>query len=264
MTTKPALLWSVFIDDASIDGKTSHFGFGTLWVPWRRRGDFTAGIKALREKHGYTSEIKWQKVKRLTLPFYRDLVDWFFRTKWLAFHCIVVPRADLKMELHGNRIEVARMKAVTLLLSKKIEHVLRVNPSVDVEIRVYVDPLPSSYPKADEAMQIIANHIIMGASGRENAVAELRTRDSRTDQGIQLCDLLLGAVVDAFTERSSSKEKAELKHLVASMLGWQDLRADTLPRERKFNIWFLWDCAGQRPVTTRRVSLRYPISARGR
>lgn len=262
MTSEPELQLAVFIDDASIDGKTSHFGFGTLWVPWRRRGDFSAGIKALREKHGYTSEIKWQKVKRLSIAFYRDLVDWFFRTKWLAFHCIVVPRADLKMELHNNRIEVARMKAVTVLLSKKIEHVLRVNPEVDAEIRVYVDPLPASYPKADEAMQIIANHVVKASSGRENAVAELRTRDSKTDPGIQLCDLLLGAVVDAFTQRSSSQEKQELRSLVASMLGWKDLRADTFPTERKFNIWFLWDCAGPRPLDTRPVRLRYPIPAR--
>ena len=59
----------------------------------RSRDHGFALVRALREEHGYYHEIKWRNVKRQALPFYDDLIEAFFKTTWLRFHCCVIERA---------------------------------------------------------------------------------------------------------------------------------------------------------------------------
>ena len=57
-----------------------------------------------------------------------------------------------------------------------------------------------------------------------------------------------------------SDHKRELMKYIASYLGWPDLRADTFPGERKFNIWYFHDPrSGERELHSRRVALRHPL-----
>jgi hypothetical protein len=89
--------------------------------------------------------------------------------------------------------------------------------------------------------------------------------DSKEFEGIQLCDVLLGAVVDTWNEGSTSDHKAALKTHIASYLGWSDIRSDTRPSERKFNVWWLTDQTHpdqQRPIQTRNVRLVHPLPPR--
>ena len=84
-------------------------------------------------------------------------------------------------------------------------------------------------------------------------VDKVITRDSKDTPSIQLCDFLLGAVMDAWQEEASSREKKKLQKLIALYLGWPDLRADTRPIERKFNIWYFHD-QESRPTRRHQVS----------
>jgi hypothetical protein len=53
----------VYSDESGIHGAT-YYGFGTLWMPHERRGDFAGLVADLRAQHRYDYEIKWNKVKR--------------------------------------------------------------------------------------------------------------------------------------------------------------------------------------------------------
>ena len=71
--------------------------------------------------------------------------------------------------------------------------------------------------------------------------------------------------MDAWQEEASSREKKKLQKLIALYLGWPDLRADTGPIERKFNIWHFHDQRrGAREPHTRDVRLVYPSPAEAR
>lgn len=73
----------VYCDESGIDGQV-YYGFGSLWLPWERRGDLTGLIKRLRDAYGCHDEIKWTKVTRRTLPFYKELVTEFFTRTWVS------------------------------------------------------------------------------------------------------------------------------------------------------------------------------------
>ena len=59
----------VYSDESGIHG-ARYYGFGTLWMPWERRGDFQALVADLRSRHRYTDEIKWIHVTRFSRPFW--------------------------------------------------------------------------------------------------------------------------------------------------------------------------------------------------
>ncbi len=252
------LNWLISCDESGVGGAT-HYGFGSLWMRWERRGDFSALVNELREKHGYTHECKWQKVNRRTIDFYRDLVEEFFKRNWLAFHCIVV-RVGAVDKTHHNSWDEARRKHFTMLLTNKIERCIERHRPRDSTFRIWVDPIHSNYQKADEVVEIIANRVLVNALGERRAVDRVLTHDSHDTPSIQLCDLLLGAVMETWVSKSRTREKDSLRRWIAHHLGWDELDADTRPGERKFNVWYFFDPpAGRREATTRAVRLKYPL-----
>jgi len=151
-------------------------------------------------------------------------------------------------------------KHFTLLLTNKINRALRARPDREHTFRIWVDPIPSRCEKADEAVAVIANNVLGQVFGNIRPVDKVITRNSKETPTIQLCDLLLGAVMDAWQQDAKSEPKKKIRQFIAEHLGWENLKADTHPDERKFNIWYFYDpVLGEREVETREVNLKYPI-----
>lgn len=250
----------VYCDDSGLNGAT-HYAFGSLWIPWERRGDFAEIIRALREQHRMFHEFKWTKVDRRFQAFYLDLVEMFFRRPWLMFHCLIVERAVVDKEFHDGDYDLARRKHFAMLLKAKIRDLCSTPGGSKKRYHVRVDPLPSRYAKADQVAERVVNNQLMQAIGHR-AVATLFTRDSKRTSGIALADVLLGAVMDDWCGDSTIAAKQQVKKRIAEHLGWTDLASDTRLSQWKFNIWSFYDpTAGvERRVKTRDVSLRYPMN----
>lgn len=255
--------WLISCDESGVDN-APYYGFGSLWMPWQRRGDFHRMFSQCRDEHKYFYEVKWTRVQARTLAFYKRLVDMFFETRWLAFHCIVVRVAAVDRGRHDGSMDLARRKHFTMLLTNKIVRCKNAQPHGDHTFRIWVDPIASSYRKADEACEIIANRVLASVFGTVRPVDKVLTRDSKDTPSIQLCDLLIGAILAEWRADASSEAKREFRNHVASYLGWDDLRADTQKEERKFNIWFFHDPAAkrEREVVTRTVHLKHPVPGR--
>ena len=247
----------IFCDESGIDG-AQHYGFGSIWMPWERRGDFAKLMRTVMERHRYTSEIKWNRVCKEHLWFFRDLVRTFFETKWLMFHCLVVRKGDIDKTRHDGDYDLARQKHFTMLLRKKIEFFAK--GCTDKTYRIRVDPIASHYAKADEVVQIVGNNQLRQQLGYD-AIHDVIECDSEETLGIQLADLLVGAVVAAWNGKVTSIHKQALQQSIAEYVGWTDLQADMRPDEWKFNVWYFWDptCGGPRRATTREVNLKIPL-----
>lgn len=243
----------VYCDESGIDGQV-YYGFGSLWLPWERRGDLTGLVQRLRAEHRYNDEIKWTGVNRRSGKFFSDLLREFFSRNWLMFHCIVVRKGYVDTARHED-FDVARRKHFAMLLKAKVKFFA--GGEADKAYHVRVDPLPSRYDKADEA----AFKIIGATLKNELNLAPLKslfTVDSKTSPGIQIADFLLGATMAAWQGKAVSEPKIAIQSELAAYLGWNDLRADTHLREWKFNVWYFFDpTAGRaREVATRPVKLK--------
>jgi hypothetical protein len=252
--------WLISCDESGFHG-SAHYGFGSLWMRWQRRGDFLADFRQIRYTHGFNQECKWTHASaRRFLPFYNELISYFFKRRWLVFHCLVVRREVVeKAEYHDNSWDLARRKHYTMLLTQKIRRALRRLPNRQQEFRIYVDPIPSRYTKADEAMQLISQNVLNQEFRHLSPVTSVVTRDSRETPTIQLCDLLLGAVMETWHRRALNSTKLAIRSEIARHMGWKNLDADTHEAERKFNIWYFHDPIREpRKVRTCNVHLLYP------
>ena len=110
----------IYCDESGLHG-TRLTGFGTLWMTYERRGDFQKLWQDLHERHVAPSEVKWEKVKRQTYPFFAALIDEFFARRWLMFHCLLISKQEVNLELHSRDWDLARRKHFTLLLANKIK-----------------------------------------------------------------------------------------------------------------------------------------------
>lgn len=255
-----SLIWQISCDESGTGGMP-YYGFGTLWMSWQRRGDFFRHVEELATRHRYPGEIKWQKANNARFrKLYLELVDYFFQTKWLSFHALIVRKANVKKHLHEGDYDLARRKHFTKMLSTKIRDCIRAHPNRECSFRIVVDPIASRYEKADEVVQIIANNQIEQMSKVKGPIETLLQRDSKQSAQIQLCDFLLGAVMEAWQKEASSRLKKDIQKHIATYLGWPNLEADTMPRERKFNIWYFYDpTLGAREIKTRKVNLIVPF-----
>ncbi len=249
------LRWLVSCDESGVHG-ARYYGFGTLWMRWQRRGEFARMIEDLRTEHRFTQEFKWSKVGPRYFAFYRDLVEAFFKTNWLAFHALVVEKAIVTQE----DIDRARRIHFTKLLTNKIQRCRRSHREREQTFRIWVDPIHSRYAKADEEVEVIANNVLAQVFGKARPVDKVLTHDSHDTPSIMLCDVLLGAVMDAWQQKAESRAKQDLAKWIAKHLGWEDLHSDTQVSERKFNVWVFYDpTRGPRKIATRRVRLLHPL-----
>jgi hypothetical protein len=244
----------VYCDETGTSGLPC-YGFGSLWAPWERRGDLSGFIGDAKEQW-FDQELKWSGVKKSSLPMYRWLVEQFFQRPSLAFHCLLVNRKDVNIKFHARGRQEAMQKHYTLLLANKMKASAEAQP--DRRFRIRVDDLPFGYKKAGEVMGIVANHLTREFDDR-GLVADIVEVDSKTSAGIQLCDVLLGAVASAWQGTPVNPQKKELRSWIAEHLGWRDLHADTYRHEKKFNIWMFHPRGKKiRRAKSRRVNLMYP------
>lgn len=246
----------VCCDESGVHGAV-YYGFGSLWMPWERRGDFHALITDLRGKHAYKEEIKWTRVTRNSAPFYVDLIDAFFRRSWLMFHALIVRRGYTDKSFHKDFDEEKR-KRFAMLIQQKIAYFCDGDESK--RYHVWVDPLPSRYPKADEA----AFKIVSAMLKKDLALKPLErlvTRRAKEVPGIQLADFLLGATLADWQDEATSEHKLCVRRYLAEHLGWPNMRSDTHPSISKFNLWYFHDPLSHRPreVPTRAVKFKLSI-----
>ncbi|WP_439291219.1 DUF3800 domain-containing protein [Lonepinella koalarum] len=251
-------IWHLFCDESGISGKP-YYAFGSLWCNEKFVGKLGSEIALLREKHHCTDEIKWQSANsKRYAEFYNDLINYFFKSDYLYFNCIIVQLAIVNKSFHNGNYETAKKKHFNALICNKITYSLSMNKNR--RFILSVDDLPFSYEKSDESMHIIANNIIRQKTGVENAITELREINSKQCVGVQLCDLLLGAVLSGYQKDSTSERKQVLSKLIAEYLGWDSLAYDTLQNEKKFNIWYFYDpTKGPRLVRSKETNLKYPM-----
>lgn len=251
--------WIIACDESGVHG-SAHYGFGSLWMKYQRRGEFLQDFRNICANHYFDRECKWSKAKSLKHQgFYDELIEYFFKRRWLAFHCLVVRKDAVKRDFHKNDWDLARRKHFTMLLTNKIGKALRRYPERKHEFRVYVDPIASRYKKADEAVEIISNNILNQKIPGASPVRSVITKDSKDTPAIQMCDLFLGAVMETWQQKATNPMKKHIRLAIAKHLGWDELNSDTRPEERKFNIWYFFDPSLEvRRTVTRKVNLFYP------
>lgn len=216
----------VYADEGGVTGQT-YSGFGSLWMPWERRGDFQKIVRELRAAHAHAGSFAANTAPGALLV---DVVDAVFRRRWLAFRCLVTPTTD---------DDARRRSAVVELVSRRVRRDPTQPPAAaPVDLRLRLSRSARLADASGTKPQAAIASAVASALPRDHA---LSVRAARTIDGIELVELLTGLVVSGWERRAISKDRKRVADRVAENLGWGDLAADTVASEWKFNICFVRD-----------------------
>ncbi|SOD03259.1 Protein of unknown function [bacterium JGI 053] len=187
-------------------------------------------IREIKERHGLRRdfEAKWTKVSPAKLPFFRDLVDYFFDDDDLGFRVLIAEKGKLRHREFGQTHDEWYYKMYFTLLKALLVPGHRFHIYLDVK-------------DTRGAEKVARLHEILCSSiydFNRKIIGRLQMVRSHEVEQMQLADLLIGAMSYANRGLDTSPAKRALVARVRQRTGY-NLRSTTLLREQKFNI-FRW------------------------
>jgi hypothetical protein len=187
-------------------------------------------IREIKERHGLRRdfEIKWTKVSPSKLPFFHDVVDYFFDDDDLGFRALIAEKGKLRHGEFGQTHDEWYYKMYFTLLKALLGPGYRFHIYLDVKDTRGAE-------KVARLHEILCSNIY---DFNRKIIGRLQLVRSHEVEQMQLADLLIGAVSYANRGLATSAAKRTLVARVRERTGY-NLRSTTLLREQKFNI-FRW------------------------
>lgn len=204
---------------------------GAVWCAKDDRVNLFNRIKEIKAKHGLkpSFEIKWNKVSKSKIAFYRELINFFFDTDKLNFRALVVgDKNELDHEKYGHTHDT--------FYYKMYFDMLKIIISPHASYYIYLDIKDTQgYEKVNKLQDVICNNHYDFSKKIVKRIQEVRSDEVSL---LQLTDLLIGALSYMHRGLKTSSAKLQLIELIKKRSGYS-LTKNTLPNEKKFNL-FIW------------------------
>lgn len=185
-------------------------------------------IKYLRHKYSYFTEIKWTKLIKKQLEFYKELIDYFFACDFMQYRATLVVN---KSKLQHDKFNRDHNEFYYVVYYYTLKYFLNSND----KFKIYLDYKDTQGGvRTAKLKQILENNY-------ENIMFTII--HSHDSQLIQLSDLFTGAI--GYANRNDIPKTSYIKNELVNYLNekikktcYGDIRS-TKPWEKKFNI-FRW------------------------
>lgn len=196
---------------------------GSIWIPADYREKLKSDINIIKEKFLYRNEIKWNKVAPSVLPFYKELINYFFLNNNIRFRALLVEADKLDMvRFHNDDSELSFYKFYYQLMQHWI---LDFN-----EYSVFID-----HKVNKDRNRIHELWKVLKIANLFSAINNVQALPSNESIGIQLADLLTGIVNGKFNNKVTSQAKKEVISTIENLMGHNI--APTSKTVEKFNIF---------------------------
>lgn len=216
---------------------------GAVYCPASKKDEIFLRLAEFKKKHKLIPkfkknpldnrtyyEIKWNKVSRSQLDFFKDLIDYFFTDDHLSFRVLVVPdKSKLDYEKYGHTHDTFYYKMYFSMLK------VILNPEYGHNIYIDIKDTKSK-EKVQKLEEVLRNDKYDYSKEIIKKVQQVRSHEVEL---IQLADLLTGAISYVNRGLHSNQSKSELIELIRHRSRYSLIKS-TLVKEKKFNI-FIWE-----------------------
>ncbi len=224
--------YSIFCDESC---HLEHDGFPVMCIGYIKIDDkniekYKNKIKEIKHKHHNHAEFKWSNVSRSRLPFYKELIHFFFSHD-LFFRCILV---KYKEKLDHSQYNQGSHDN---FYYKLIYHLLNTGlNSIEDQHSVYLDIKDTNGRVKLLKIDTILRNKFQGKS----PFVKFQHIRSEENIFIQFADFFIGAITyksrNVSQIEGASPIKSELLKLIEENAGY-NLDEGTEPWETKFNIF---------------------------
>ena len=218
----------IYCDESGIEAlsdKTSHkyVAIGGVWISSTYRTELKDKVNEIKQRYNVQGELKWNKVSPKYKDLYSDLVDYFFSTPRIRFRVI-------------------------LINTEKIDNDYFNNSSAELGFYKFYYQLIKHWIYDGNQYDIFLDH---KANGNRNRIKELKSFLVRSNYnaqilqvqalhshesiGIQLADVLTGAVAAKFNNVIVSDTKKEMIRKIEHYIN-EEIKP-TRRTEGKFNVF---------------------------
>ena len=175
-------------------------------------------------------ELKWNKVSKSKIEYYKDVINYFFDDDDLQFRVLVVSnKTDINYEKFNHTHDTFYYKMYFGMLKAIL------NPENSHHIYIDIKDTKSK-EKVHKLEQVLRNDKYDYSKEIIKKVQQVRSHEVEI---LQLADLLVGATAYVNRGLANSKAKNELINLIKHRSKYS-LTKSTLLKERKFNV-FIWE-----------------------
>jgi hypothetical protein len=216
--------------------------FGAVYCPASKKDEIFVRISEIKKKYNLIPkhkkdskenrtfyEIKWNKVSKSQVAFYKEIIDFFFDDDDLSFRVLIVSdKQGLDYEAYGYTHDT--------FYYKMYFNMLKVILNPEYAHNIYIDIKDTkSREKVQKLEEVLRNDKYDFSKEIIKKVQQVRSHEVEL---IQLADLFTGAVSYINRGLSSSVAKTELIEYIKHRSRYSLVKS-TLVKEKKFNI-FIW------------------------
>lgn len=215
---------------------------GAVYCPIDKKKEIVERLHSFKNKHNLIPknkknekdnrayyELKWNKVSKSKIEYYKDVINYFFDDDDLQFRVLVVSnKSVIDYEKFNHTHDTFYYKMYFGMLKAIL------NP--ENSHHIYIDIKDTrSKEKVHKLEEVLRNDKYDYSKEIIKKVQQVRSHEVEI---LQLTDLLVGATAYVNRGLSDSKAKNELVNLIKHRSKYS-LTKSTLLKERKFNI-FIW------------------------
>lgn len=215
--------YEVYCDESGIEAlfdKSAHnyTVIGGIWIPKAYRISLKLELNKIKHNHLVFGEMKWNKVSPAFLDLYKEVVTFFFQNQNIRYRAIIINSANVDHARFNNGCgELGFYKFYYQL----IHHWLNPNNQYDI----FVDYKVNGYKYRINELEKILRY--------SNNVKSVQALPSHESIGIQLADILTGAIASKLNNETTSQSKKEIQDLIEQ---YRPIKP-TVRAETKFNIF---------------------------
>lgn len=216
---------------------------GAVYCPIEKKEEIFERLYSFKVKHNLIPknkkndkdnrtyyELKWNKVSKSKIEYYKDVINYFFDDDDLQFRVLVVSnKTDIDYEKFNHTHDTFYYKMYFGMLKAIL------NPENSHHIYIDIKDTKSK-EKVHKLEQVLRNDKYDYSKEIIKKVQQVRSHEVEI---LQLTDLLVGATAYVNRGLANSKAKNELINLIKHRSKYS-LTKSTLLKERKFNV-FIWE-----------------------
>lgn len=206
-------------------------GIGAIICPKQQAGELFIRIREIKKEHKLKRdyEIKWNKVSKARLQFYKDLISLFFDRSEIGFRAIIIP--DKAILDHKGRNQTHD----DFYYKMYFEMIKAILAPINI-YHIYLDMKDTQGGKKVKKL-----HDVICKSQYDfehEIIKKVEQVQGQQNELIQLCDLITGAIVYCNRGLTGNSSKIELVKMIQKKSGYS-LKQTTLIRETKVNL-LIW------------------------
>ncbi len=202
---------------------------GGIWCPKAKCREINADIRSIKAKYHIKHEMKWVKLSESKKMAYKELVEYFFESKYLHFRVLIIDNKDV---INHEKFKQTHDDWYYKMYFRLIKTIL----DPESQYNIYLD-IKDTKSKTKIAMlkKVLANSKY---DFSDTMIKNMQVVRSDEIEIMQIVDVLIGAMAYFCRNLSKMEAKNEIVDMIRHNTGYS-LKKNTLYRESKFNIFHL-------------------------